>query len=111
MQIRLVKIFTIFFSIILLVLNIQSCQDEAIDQNYADNDSDGFYDLIDNCPSISNPEQVDSNGDGMLNHVMLVVKTFAPTRQFGTKWIPCELIFKDFDLGQSVKVSNVYPCK
>jgi len=65
MLIRLVKIFTIFFSIILLVLNIQSCQNESIDQNYADNDSDGFYDLIDNCPLISNPNQVDSNGDGI----------------------------------------------
>ena len=65
MQIRLVKIFTIFFSIILLVLSIQSCQNESIDQNYADNDSDGFYDLIDNCPLISNPNQLDSNGDGI----------------------------------------------
>ena len=64
MQIRLVKIFTIFFQYI-LVLNIQSCQNESIDQNYADNDSDGFYDLIDNCPLISNPNQVDSNGDGI----------------------------------------------
>ena len=52
---------------------------------------------------------VDSNGDGMLNHVMGLVKTFAPTPQFGNKWIPCELIFTDFDLGQSVKVSQVYP--
>ena len=65
MQTQLVKIFKNFFSIILLFLYIQSCQNESIDQNYADNDSDGFYDLIDNCPSISNPEQVDSNGDGI----------------------------------------------
>ena len=52
---------------------------------------------------------VDSNGDGMMNHVMGATKTFAPTSQFGNKWIPCELIFTDFDLGQSVKVSQVYP--
>lgn len=52
---------------------------------------------------------VDSNGDGMLNHVMGAVKTFAPTPQYGNKWIPCELIFTDFDLGQSVKISQVYP--
>ena len=65
MLIRLVKIFTIFFSIILLVLNIQSCQNESINQNYADSDSDGYYDLIDNCPLISNSNQVDSNGDGI----------------------------------------------
>ena len=65
MQTQMVKIFKNFFSIILLFLYIQSWQNESIDQNYADNDSDGFYDLIDNCPSISNPEQVDSNGDGI----------------------------------------------
>ena len=64
MQTQLVKIFKNFISIILLVLNIQGCQNESIEQNYADNDSDGFYDLIDNCPLISNPNQVDSNGDG-----------------------------------------------
>lgn len=53
---------------------------------------------------------VDSNGDGVLNHVMLVTRTFAPTQEFGKKWIPCELILGDsFDLGQSVKVSHVYP--
>ena len=52
---------------------------------------------------------VDSNGHGMMNHVMGAAKTFAPTPQFGNKWIPCELIFTDFDLGQSVKVSQVYP--
>lgn len=53
---------------------------------------------------------VDSNGDGMLNHVMGAVKTFAPTPQFGNKWIPVELILgTDFDLGKSVKVSQVYP--
>lgn len=53
---------------------------------------------------------VDSNGDGMLNHVMGAVKTFAPTRQFGNNWIPVELILgTDFELGKSVKVSQVYP--
>jgi hypothetical protein len=52
---------------------------------------------------------VDSNADGVLNHVMLVTKTFAPTPQFGNKWSPCELIFTDFDLGESVKVSQVIP--
>ena len=52
---------------------------------------------------------VDSNADGVFNHVMLVTRTHAPTRQFGNKWIPCELIFPTFKLGESVKVSKVYP--
>jgi hypothetical protein len=52
---------------------------------------------------------VDSNADGVLNHVMVVTKTFAPTQQFGTRWIPCELIFTDFELGESVKISQVIP--
>ena len=52
---------------------------------------------------------VDSNNDGVFNHVMLLTKTMAPTREFGTKWIPCELIFPTFQLGESVKVSQVYP--
>jgi hypothetical protein len=52
---------------------------------------------------------VDSNNDGVFNHVMLVVKTHAPTREFGNKWIPAELIFPQFKIGESVKVSKVYP--
>ncbi len=52
---------------------------------------------------------VDSNGDGTFNHVMLVVRTHAPTREFGRKWIPCELIFPTFELGESVKVTKVIP--
>lgn len=52
---------------------------------------------------------VDSNGDGLLNHVMVVTRTFAPTPQFGSQWIPCELIFTDFELGESVNISQVYP--
>ena len=52
---------------------------------------------------------VDANGDGTFNHVMLVTKTFSPTREFGTSWIPIELIYPEFKLGQSVPVSRVYP--
>jgi hypothetical protein len=52
---------------------------------------------------------VDSNADGVFNHVMLVTRTHAPTREFGSKWIPCELIFPTFKLGESVKISKVYP--
>ena len=52
---------------------------------------------------------VDSNNDGVFNHVMLVTKTFSPTRQFGDNWIPIELIYPQFKLGESVPISKVYP--
>jgi hypothetical protein len=52
---------------------------------------------------------VDSNNDGVFNHVMLVTKTFGPTKQFGRNWIPCELIYPEFKIGQSVPISRVYP--
>ena len=52
---------------------------------------------------------VDSNNDGVFNHVMLVTKTFSPTREFGNNWIPIELIYPQFQLGQSVPISRVYP--
>jgi hypothetical protein len=52
---------------------------------------------------------VDSNNDGVFNHVMLVTKTFSPTKQFGNNWIPIELIYPQFKLGESVPVSRVYP--
>jgi hypothetical protein len=52
---------------------------------------------------------VDSNADGVFNHVMLITRTTAPTKEFGNKWIPCELIFPTFKIGKSIKVSTVYP--
>ena len=52
---------------------------------------------------------VDSNNDGTFNHVMLVTKTFSPTRQFNNDWIPIELIYPQFRLGESVPISKVYP--
>jgi len=52
---------------------------------------------------------VDSNNDGTFNHVMLVTKTFGPTKEFGRNWIPIELIYPQFKLGESVPISRVYP--
>ena len=52
---------------------------------------------------------VDSNNDGIFNHVMLVTKTFSPTKEFGDSWIPIELIYPQFKLGESVPISRVYP--
>ena len=33
--------------------------------NYTDTDSDGVIDLVDNCPTVSNPDQADTDGDGI----------------------------------------------
>lgn len=52
---------------------------------------------------------VDSSGDGVFNHVMLVTKTFSTSNEFGDNWIPVELIYPEFQLGQSVPVTKVYP--
>ncbi len=52
---------------------------------------------------------VDSNNDGVFNHVMVVTRTFARTKQFGNNWIPIELIYPTFKLGESVPISRVYP--
>lgn len=52
---------------------------------------------------------VDSNNDGIMNHVMLVTKTFSPTKEFGDSWIPIELIYPQFKIGESVPISTVYP--
>lgn len=52
---------------------------------------------------------VDSSGDGTFNHVMLVTRTFSPTKEFGSNWIPIELIYPDFQIGESVPISKVYP--
>ena len=52
---------------------------------------------------------VDSNNDGTFNHVMVVTKTFGPTKEFGRNWIPIELIYPQFQLGESVPISRVYP--
>ena len=52
---------------------------------------------------------VDSNNDGTFNHVMLVTKTFGPSKEFGRNWIPIELIYPQFKLGESVPISKVYP--
>ena len=65
MLFRIIKNIPLILLLSLIGVNIQSCKNESIDQNYADNDNDGYYDLIDNCPFQSNPDQNDSNGDGI----------------------------------------------
>ena len=62
---RIIYNYLFIFSVIIIGLNIHSCQNESIDQNYGDNDNDGYADLIDNCPFDSNPDQIDSNYDGI----------------------------------------------
>ena len=49
----------------LVTLITLSCQNESIESFFADSDQDGYYDTIDNCPLVLNPNQIDSNGDGI----------------------------------------------
>jgi hypothetical protein len=52
---------------------------------------------------------VDSNKDGVFNHVMLTTRTMGPSKEFGNKWIVAELIFPNFKLNESVPISKIYP--
>ena len=54
--------FILFLSFTGLLLN---CENEAVGVSYSDTDGDGIYDAIDNCPSTSNIDQVDSDNDGI----------------------------------------------
>ena len=65
MKIKSEKLLIIILSILFISISIQSCENESIDQKYSDRDEDGFSDIIDNCPFISNPFQIDSNSDGV----------------------------------------------
>ena len=37
----------------------------ALDTVLVDSDLDGFVDILDNCPSMANPDQLDTDGDGL----------------------------------------------
>ena len=45
--------------LLLLLICFSNCKDEPIDGTFTDSDNDGIYDVIDNCPYISNPGQED----------------------------------------------------
>ena len=81
MSFRIIKKISSILLLSLICINIQSCKNESIDQNYADNDNDGYYDLIDNCPFVSNPDQNDSNGDGIGDICSDVVRLHLTTYQ------------------------------
>ena len=50
---------------ILIKPGITSCEDCVPASREDDLDKDGWNDLCDNCPTIYNPEQRDSNGNGV----------------------------------------------
>ena len=51
--------------LLLLLICFSNCKDEPIDGTFTDSDNDGIYNVIDNCPYISNPGQADINSDGI----------------------------------------------
>ncbi|MEK0319252.1 MAG: thrombospondin type 3 repeat-containing protein [Nitrosopumilus sp.] len=53
------------FDIIVTTARGNSYKIEDLFTEAVDSDGDGIYDDIDNCPSVSNPSQTDSNSDGV----------------------------------------------
>ena len=51
----------LFFLILIL---FAACAPEANETN-TDTDNDGIFDVDDNCPLVVNPDQLDSNNDGI----------------------------------------------
>lgn len=46
-------------------ITITSCSDETVERPNTDIDGDTILNGIDNCPSIANPDQLDTDGDGI----------------------------------------------
>ncbi len=59
------KIIASLLYISITFVSLHSCENETIGIVYSDSDFDGIYDAIDNCPQISNPDQLDSDNDGI----------------------------------------------
>lgn len=74
---------------IVLMILIASCDDEIIGVTYPDSDQDGFYDGIDNCPQVFNPEQLDIDGDGIGDQCDNVNFTSAPCENGFAGIFPC----------------------
>lgn len=55
-----------FFSLSLLLLLVIACsEDSSLTATAEDSDNDGVLDALDNCPEIFNPDQEDSNANGI----------------------------------------------
>ncbi|MGB5419989.1 choice-of-anchor B family protein, partial [Algibacter sp.] len=58
--------FYAMFLVCFLMFNTQSCNDEPVEITpIVDTDNDGIEDNLDNCPSIANPNQEDTDNDGI----------------------------------------------
>lgn len=56
---------SIFFILLFFSLCFWNCENEPVDTNIViDADGDTIIDSIDNCPNQSNPDQLDTDGDG-----------------------------------------------
>ena len=59
--------YALFFACF-LIISTQSCNDEPVElATIVDTDNDGIEDSLDNCPTISNPNQEDDDNNGIGN--------------------------------------------
>ena len=59
------SIYFVLFVCLLFTLNSCSSNDDEEPAEIVDTDKDGFADTVDNCIDISNPDQLDTDNDGM----------------------------------------------
>ena len=58
---------SILYILVFFVGFLFSCENETIGLTYTDTDGDGLFDTIDNCPTVANADQEDSDNDGIGN--------------------------------------------
>ena len=57
--------FSAVFTAMLYISALTAVQAQSLPPPIADTDSDGVLDNVDNCPNVYNPDQTDTNGNGI----------------------------------------------